>query len=741
MGRGKGGSTNHTKRTPNGISTSSKMTTTNNSTSFSPHQLSDQEKKIFAILNKVAEQHGATVRVAGGWVRDKILGKENKDIDISLDKMTGAEFAKLVNKEMGGNDNQVSVIAENPEQSKHLETATMKIDGLPIDMVNLRTETYTDDSRIPETKIGTPEEDARRRDLTINSLFYNLKTGEVEDHTGQGISDLKKGVIRTPIDAKSSFLDDPLRTLRAIRFAARYGYKMAPEVIDGMKDKDVQNALQNKISAERILKELKEALQKDPVMTVKTLTDTGLSNTFIPELSAMDMEQKNKYHDKTVLNHTLGLLEHIHKIDPNNLALKWAALLHDVGKPKAAKTNPKNPDQLMFVGHEEESAQIAENIFQRLRLDKATANKALKLIKDHGMDANPNWSEQKFNSWLFSHFKTKEEWDNWNKLREADITASSPTYYNENMGRHKEIVARANPIVDKIIGMKPFLSGEEIKQALNNNKPGKWIGEVNNRLVELQLSGQLKTKEDAENYLRKQELTEDGKLRKRKDPVDGSFIPKPYEIKNPTTFQTSIDKAKKDGLAQDKQNGTYGTKASEWHGAFVHTYSPEDYQNMKLIGIANGGAGLAIKKSGDIVSVFKNPKAEVKDAMSILIPEAIAQGGNRLDCFNGYLPGTYALYGFEPVAKLKFNREYAPEHWNYERDGEPDIIFMAHDGTNPEQIKANIHKMRQMAEADRKTYRKEIAQKTKEKLATIPEVSSYEEAEKLQSNFVNKNKI
>jgi tRNA nucleotidyltransferase/poly(A) polymerase len=305
--------------------------------------LTSQENKIFNTLKKVANDNGVTVRVAGGWVRDKLLGRENKDIDISLDKMTGAQFAELVNKELHGNADDVSIIKANPDQSKHLETATMNIEDLPIDMVNLRTESYSDNSRIPEVKMGTAEEDASRRDLTINSLFYNLNTGEIEDHTGHGVEDLKEGVIRTPLEAKQTFTDDPLRALRAIRFAARYGFKIAPETLEGMSDKEVHKALKEKISAERVLKELKESLVKDPVLTIKTLVETGLSDAIMPELSALDMDQKSKYHDKTVLGHTIGLLEHVHKTDPDNLPLKWAALLHDVGKPNAAKPNPKTP--------------------------------------------------------------------------------------------------------------------------------------------------------------------------------------------------------------------------------------------------------------------------------------------------------------------------------------------------------------------------------------------------------------
>lgn len=146
----------------------------------------------------------------------------------------------------------VSLIKSNPDQSKHLQTAKMKIFGVEIDFVNLRAETYAENSRIPVMKFGTPKEDALRRDLTINSLFYNINTSSIEDFTGKGLSDLRKGIIATPLPPKTTFLDDPLRVLRAIRFAARFDYKLQEDLKQAAADTDVKIALSNKVSRERI---------------------------------------------------------------------------------------------------------------------------------------------------------------------------------------------------------------------------------------------------------------------------------------------------------------------------------------------------------------------------------------------------------------------------------------------------------------------------------------------------------
>lgn len=136
----------------------------------------------------------------------------------------------------GKDQNKVGIIKSNSEKSKHLETATIRVHGIFIDIANLRNERYTEDSRVPIIEIGTPEQDAYRRDLTINSMFYNVNKGEVEDFTKIGINDLEQGLIRTPMEPLQTFLDDPLRVLRTIRFATRFGFKIVPEIYEAVKD-------------------------------------------------------------------------------------------------------------------------------------------------------------------------------------------------------------------------------------------------------------------------------------------------------------------------------------------------------------------------------------------------------------------------------------------------------------------------------------------------------------------------
>lgn len=171
----------------------------------------------------------------------------------------------------------VGVIAKNPDQSKHLETATMMVLGTWLDLVNLRTETYSHDSRIPDMDIGTPLEDAMRRDLTINALFYNINTATVEDLTGKGLEDLRQGIIRTPLPPLTTLLDDPLRALRAIRFASRLNFRFEKDLFDACKHPDVHDALDKKVSRERIYSELNGIMKSDrPTHALGLLVELGL---------------------------------------------------------------------------------------------------------------------------------------------------------------------------------------------------------------------------------------------------------------------------------------------------------------------------------------------------------------------------------------------------------------------------------------------------------------------------------
>ncbi|KAI9597553.1 hypothetical protein BDF19DRAFT_435474 [Syncephalis fuscata] len=227
------------------------------------------------------DQSPVELRIAGGWVRDKLLGLESHDLDIAIDSMTGFEFAQRLaeyQQSIGKEMKSIARIASNPERSKHLETATSVVLGLSLDFVHLRCEEYQENSRIPNNvSFGTPTQDAYRRDVTINTLFYNVHSRQVEDFTNMGLRDLQQGVVRTPLAPYETFKDDPLRVLRCIRFASRFNFEIASNAYECMKDTRIKTALQEKISRERIGVEMGKMLQdNNPIFALTTLYDTNL---------------------------------------------------------------------------------------------------------------------------------------------------------------------------------------------------------------------------------------------------------------------------------------------------------------------------------------------------------------------------------------------------------------------------------------------------------------------------------
>jgi tRNA nucleotidyltransferase (CCA-adding enzyme) len=252
------------------------------------------------------------LRWTGGWVRDKLLGVESHDIDVAINKMTGFQFGLRLKEylEIPGNPEKYGLegvasnesqskkaesgkskivgglhkIEANPEKSKHLETVTTKILGLDIDLVNLRKETYSDDSRNPQMEFGTPEEDALRRDATVNAMFYNITTRQIEDFTGKGHNDMANKIIRTPLEPYQTFKDDPLRVLRLIRFASRLNYTIESEARKWMKDAEIKSALQAKISRERVGVELEKMLRgPDPLMALNLIDQLTLYSTIFSD--------------------------------------------------------------------------------------------------------------------------------------------------------------------------------------------------------------------------------------------------------------------------------------------------------------------------------------------------------------------------------------------------------------------------------------------------------------------------
>lgn len=326
--------------------------------------LTPEEARLKTLLLDVAKridksqpgQEPVVLRWAGGWVRDKLLGVQSHDIDTAINTMTGEAFSSEmlamckqadVAEKLGVSDADIGnlhKIAANPEKSKHLETTTIRLFGFDVDFVNLRKETYTTDSRNPQMEFGTAEEDALRRDATINALFYNLNTGTVEDFTS-GLRDKERKLIKTPLEPFQTFMDDPLRVLRLIRFASRLGFTIDEEAEKYMGDERVLDALRLKISRERIGVEVEKMLKGET-----SLGDHPgrCTNGTRPGHSPSDALARI---NKTGLYHTIFT-------DPNNTA---------IGKPDTAHW-PSVYGCLDLLRHNETPASIWKTL---VRTDEA----------------------------------------------------------------------------------------------------------------------------------------------------------------------------------------------------------------------------------------------------------------------------------------------------------------------------------------------------------------------------------
>lgn len=482
-------------------------------------QLTKDEQDLFVILNQVARTTNSTLRCAGGWVRDKLLGVQSDDIDIMVDNMSGEEFARLVTKQIGSKD--PNVIRANPEASKHVETAKCYI-PLPsgktqeIDFARARKEVYHDGSRIPTIQEATPQEDAMRRDLTINSLFYNLSTKQVEDFTGKGIKDLVSNTFRTPDEPVKTFMDDPLRIFRVIRFAAKYNGQIDQATYDAMLNPQLRDAIKTKISKERIGTEFAKMLKNpNPDKAISLLKQTNLLQDIFAEalrgtqyegaMSEIDMDQNNPNHELSLWEHTFQVVIHTLELykdaEPEKrIVMLLAALTHDLGKlyNKIQVKKPPNPkypnhdrEYTTYKGHEDESAIIAAHVLKYLKMDsyvKQVETLAKYHMQPHGLERDES-SMNALRKFIRRMGESSIDWIDVFTLATADAYSKNRVKDPNVVNRYQALKTKleealASMQVSNVQGVKPVLNGQEIMQALNV-KPGPHMKEITEFVKEL----------------------------------------------------------------------------------------------------------------------------------------------------------------------------------------------------------------------------------------------------------------
>jgi tRNA nucleotidyltransferase/poly(A) polymerase len=485
-----------------------------------PGELSSSEKKIFALLQEVAEDHGVTVRVAGGWVRDKCLGQQSDDIDVCVDVMSGQEFALKVAERLPGK-HSVATVSANVEANKHLESAILKIEGIEVDFAQLRKETYDANSRNPVVEPATAEEDARRRDLTINALFYNLHTEKVEDFVG-GLQDLNQRSANTPIDPLSTYLEDPLRIFRAVRFAARFDLRVHPALLGAAKDSRVQDALVHKVSRERIWVELAKMLAGPNFdFGVSLLDSFGLRDLLLVPteeqmaeaeklhptakwgfgFSGWDMEQNNPYHTETVWGHTLVALGWARKNLPNDgrFIRNLSLVFHDIGKCDVCSQQMKNPNHSQYIQHEISSAVAADVMLRDLKAPNDIRKRVVKLVRYHmRLHLLPEHSEKGVRKVLADI--GYEDWRNLVEMSMADSMGKATAELNPKYAKFDEYVQKFVKQTGGRSKVKPPLNGKEVMTLLSLT-PGPKVGEVMRAFEEKLLEAPAMNKEEAASWL------------------------------------------------------------------------------------------------------------------------------------------------------------------------------------------------------------------------------------------------
>ena len=458
---------------------------------------------VFQLVSDTARELGVRAFVIGGYVRDCFLGKPNDDIDIVVEG-SGIRLAEAVAQKCHA---RVSVF-------RNFGTAMLKYRGMEVEFVGARKESYNRDSRKPIVEDGTLEEDQLRRDFTINAMAFSLQAddyGALVDPFG-GIRDLAAGIIRTPLEPEQTYSDDPLRMLRAIRFAARlstpeHRFTIVPESIAAMKAMADRMQI---LSKERIVEELNKMLMTDyPAMAFETLEQTGLLKQFLPELSRLKgVETVDGKGHKENFTHTLQVLENVIRFEKEegrepNLWLHWAALLHDIGKPISKRYVAGQG--WTFHGHEVVGARMVPEIFQKLKMP---LNEKMKYVqKLVGLHLRPialvddEVTDSAVRRLLFD---AGEDIDDLMLLCNADITSKNPAKV-ARLRRNFELVKAKMAEVeakDEIRNWKNPITGDYIMKVFGL-EPCNTIGQLKEMVKDAVLDGKIPyTFEAADAYMR-----------------------------------------------------------------------------------------------------------------------------------------------------------------------------------------------------------------------------------------------